>query len=110
MKVLRLAFCLFLLVSLTNCEKEPTSDLLSDEQIVPILADIHVAEAAMQNLVGITKDSMGNIYYRQIFELHDIDSAIYNKTMDLLRKDPIRLSKVYNEVVIYLEEKERSLK
>ena len=109
MKILRIAFCLFLLITLTHCEKESTSDLLSDEQIIPILADIHVAEAAMQNLVGITKDSMGNIYYQQIFELHDVDSTVYNMTMDIIRKDPVRLSKVYNEVVIYLEEKERSL-
>ena len=84
--------------------KEESKLAIKQNDLVPILADIHTAEAIAQPLDRKMKDSMVDFYYEQILEIHQVKKDDFDRTMEVLRKDPILTKKVYAEVVEYLKE------
>jgi len=103
-----ISFLGIILLSTFSCESE-TRLPIEEEKLVDILRDIHIAEAAMQNLIGVTKDSFGIIYYNQVLGLYGVERAVFDTTMERLRKDPERLSVVYEKVIKQLDLLEDSL-
>lgn len=81
-----------------------SSLLIQEDIMVDVIRDIHIAEAAMQNLIDITKDSIGEIYYDQVFEIHQVNKADFDSSMSILRKDPERLGIIYEQVLEELQE------
>lgn len=81
--------------------------LLSDEELIPILKDIHVAEALLTETVDRrAKDSFARLYYGQIFELHAIDSSVFNQSMNAYFTNPSGLDSLYQKVIdAIIEEK-----
>lgn len=100
---------LICLLFLLNCQSAEEPLPLSNEKLVRILADIHLAEAALQGLVGTTKDSFAQIYYNQVYTIHDTDSQLVNESLRILQRDPIRLEKVYEAVLDTLKKLETSI-
>jgi uncharacterized protein (DUF305 family) len=86
-----------LLFSLSSCEKEHKS-LIEDETMVNILIDIHFAEAAVQHLTGIVKDTTIRKYYRQIMEIHEVEQADFDSVYHTLGKDPEWMKSIYQRV------------
>ena len=68
------------LLSLAACENKPAELLISEEQLVPLLADVHIAEAAMQHLRGELKDSMADVYYQELCEIHEVTKEDFDQT------------------------------
>ena len=91
-----------LLFSFIACS-ERTPLLVEEDIMIDVLRDIHIAEAAMQNLVDLTKDSLGAIYYDQIFQMHQVNKEDFDSTMSILRKDPGRMGIIYDKVIEELE-------
>lgn len=104
-----LLFVLFL-TGLTACENKPSELRISEEVLIPILADLHIAEAAMQHLRGELKDSMAGVYYEQLYEIHNVNKKDFDHTMAILREDPIRLEQIYDKVIDHIAESEAKLK
>lgn len=101
MKKKLLAFFTILLISL-SCTKEEALPV-EEDKLVEVIRDIHIAEAAIQNLIGVTKDSVGEIYYDQIFEMHDVRKADFDSAMSILRTEPERFGLIYDEVLSDME-------
>ena len=89
----------FLLCTLFACQKAAPDLLIPEEKLIAILADTHLAEAAIQNLFKEVKDSMGEVYYQQICEIHEVSKADFEQTMSQLREDPLRLEQLYRQVM-----------
>lgn len=89
-----------------GCQGSPKEMPVKGEELIDLLVDIHVAEAAIQDLYGQTKDSVGRVYYQQVFHMHEIDSAIFDTTMAVLRRNPDYASRVYQQVMRVIEEKQ----
>ncbi|CAA6801650.1 MAG: Unknown protein [uncultured Aureispira sp.] len=84
--------------------------LLSEEELIPILKDIHIAEALLTETVDRRKkDSLARFYYGQIFELHQVDSATFNKSMHAYFTDPPALDSLYQEVIDAIGEEKKTL-
>lgn len=98
--ILLLVLSLFVCSNCNNNQSIP----LSEEKMVEIIRDLHIAEAAMQNLVGITKDSLGQIYYQQIFDLHEVNEVDFDTSIQRLRRDPTRLNQIYDKVLLSLDQ------
>jgi len=92
MRHIILLLALFIAVS---CEEEQAPLPLSEDTLIPVLIDIHVAEAALQNLRGNTKDSMANVYYDQICTIHKVDRALLDTTLSMLRNRPEQMQDIY---------------
>jgi hypothetical protein len=103
MKEKKLFLLLAGVLSFFSCNNQAVLPV-EEEKVIEVIRDIHIAEAAMQNLLDITKDSMGDIYYQQIFEIHGMNKADFDSSMIILRRDPERLGIIYDKVLQELEE------
>lgn len=84
---------------LLACGREENKIPMQESELVNLLIDVHVAEAAAQDLYGEIKDSVGRAYYDQIYQIHDIDQAIFDTTLAVLRRNPEYASRVYQKVM-----------
>ncbi|RMF31080.1 MAG: DUF4296 domain-containing protein [Bacteroidetes bacterium] len=103
--------CLALLLPLLLCfacrQKEERFPL-NDEQIVAILTDVHLAEAALANIGGPLKDSLAEIYYGQVFEIHQIDQTRFDSLMDYLQNHPVYMDSLYQRVLKRMEQQRQT--
>lgn len=101
---------LFLLTIFTflSCEKQVSqSDFqVEPEKMVIVLADVHIAEIAMQGMASERKDSMAQVYYSQIFEMHGVEEETFNHDLDIIRSNPKILKEYYTKVMELLNKKE----
>lgn len=74
--------------------------LLSDDELIPILKDIHVAEALLTEIVDRReKDSLARLYYGEIFRIHKVDTAVFNQSMHAYFTNPPALDSLYQAVM-----------
>ncbi|HHJ50722.1 MAG TPA: DUF4296 domain-containing protein [Phaeodactylibacter sp.] len=102
MKKLTVNFLGLLLLLLPACrsEKKQTTPLpMPEEKLVQVLTDVHLAEVAGQNLLGPARDSLETEYYRQIFRIHQADSAAFFQSLNILLKEPERAKEIYEKVL-----------
>ncbi|MBL7825534.1 MAG: DUF4296 domain-containing protein [Saprospiraceae bacterium] len=77
----------------------------TDTKLARIMADLYVAEAATTGLAGYSKDSLLKVYYAQVFEMHGVDAATYEKDLRLISIDLEHLKKVVAEAQELMVEK-----
>ncbi len=99
-----LAFLLIVVCAIA-CKRGPELPI-GDEKLVKVLADAHVAEAAVQNLSGLYKDSVKREYYNQIYEMHRISESDLRLALDILSNHPDKMEKLYRNVEKRLMEQE----
>lgn len=86
---------LTLAVLLVTCEgKSPEPRTLTDEKIARIMADLSIADAATNGLAGFAKDSLMQVYFKQVFEIHGITLEVYEKDLRILAKDLEQMERV----------------
>jgi hypothetical protein len=89
----------------------PADSLISQEKMALILSDIHLLEAAMSldrnQGDPVTLDPA--FYYKGIFEKYHITPALYERNLTWYRQNPDQLVKVYDRVVILLENRRNTL-
>ncbi len=100
----RLYYSLCCLLFFLTCQKTVSKYELPEEILTKVLADIHISEAAIQHLSLELKDSMAQVYYEQIIEIHGVDQALFEKDFQQLKQDPEKLAKVYDKVIKQLNE------
>ncbi|MEQ8703531.1 MAG: DUF4296 domain-containing protein [Phaeodactylibacter sp.] len=88
---------------LSNCESPKSKPKIPEAQLVSILADIHLAEAALQALRGTTKDSVSQLYYHQIYAIHQVDSATVQAALQEMREQPEGMKDLYDQVMERVE-------
>ena len=107
-KVLWKLLVVFLLI--LGCSKGKKDLFLSEEDLVNMLVEVHVAEAAIQDLYGGIKDSVGQEYYHQIYERYDLSNEKFDSTMAILRRDPKFAGKIYGRVMKVIDEKQDEIR
>lgn len=96
--------------SFTACSSDEPELKIPEDKLVKILVDVHVAEAGFQNLSGEVKDSIANVYYEQIAEMHQIDRVLLDSTIIQVRRDAIKLTSIYDKVLEELARQEATVK
>ena len=87
---------LFLLIS---CGEKEIPIPLSEEKMIAVLIDMHMAESMIEKLPVLDRDTVGNVYYRMIYRTHGISKEDFDESISILREDPVRLNKVYSEIL-----------
>jgi len=106
-----LFFLLFSAALVQACRQEAKAELLiPDDQLVDVLVDVHLAEAALQNRFGLAKDTLAERYYDKIFELHGIEQATFDETMERVRRDPEIAQRIYERVLEKLSAMEAEIR
>ena len=92
-----LALCCFF-----SCE-EKSPCTLSEAQMINVLTDIHIAEAASQSLLGLQKDSLLNEYYQQVYEIHGVVEAQFKECYSELQANPDALKLLLDSVLARID-------
>ncbi|MCH8903399.1 MAG: DUF4296 domain-containing protein [Bacteroidetes bacterium] len=95
----------------TNNTKDTHVNLLPEDQMISLLVDIHIAESAVQTF-KLNSDSAKTYlrtYYRQIFEIHQIDPDDFFKSFDYYESNPKQFEKLYEQVMVEMSKKEALL-
>ena len=56
---------------------------MDEDKMVRIMADLSIADAATAQMNGYAKDSLTKIFYDQVFEMHSVSAAQYEKNLRL---------------------------
>ena len=104
-----LLFSLALMLFL-SCQPEPEEMKLSTDVLVNVLSDVHLVEGALLSVRPSDKDSLRNLYYGQIYEIHGITAEVFEYDMKLLKSRPKVMESVYQEVMNELNKKELDMK
>lgn len=104
--IVKLIFLSILFViSFSYCKNDENGLLIPEEKMIAILADIHLAEAALKSIKKHKKDSLGSMYYEQIFTIHNISRDSFENDLHILRSTPDKLEKIYSKVLEQLNKK-----
>lgn len=99
----QLVFALLMLL-LASCqsgeEEAPQEPLpLQQEQLVSILVDVQLAEAALKAYKPETRDSLSRVYYERIAHLHGVSREEILRWLEEVNDDPKLMEEVYKQVL-----------
>ena len=107
----RLVLACLLLLSMAGCEENSKpKDLLSEEEMVNVLIDIHLTEG-MASSLPIPYDSSQVIYSlleQEVFVKHEVQDSVFTKSMIYYLQDPAIMDRIYARVVDSLVVRESS--
>jgi hypothetical protein len=97
------SYLLILVLPLHSCTDEADSPMFSEEKVVEVLADLHIAEAFLEHAASEMRDSLRIEYRAQISEIHGVDLEAFDVYVDELRAEPLEYERIYKLVVDRLE-------
>lgn len=80
-----------------SCQKKAEQPPLSDEKVSRVMADLFTAEAATNTLIGYQKDSLMQIYFKQVLEMHGVTKEDYEKSLMLIANDLPRMEEIVRQ-------------
>jgi DUF1680 family protein len=93
---------LLLLFACSNNSNSKPDNLLSKEQMVDLLTDLHLAEAKIQTLNFRSADS-GKVAYlqleEQVFANHKINKKDYDSSFSYYNKNLAELNEIYEKTI-----------
>lgn len=106
MKLKLFILLLFASNAFLSCKQEEIKLHIADEEMIKILTDLHISEAAILSLNQKIKDSISAVYYQQIFEIHGVTDSVFYNDLELLRKNSKKLEQIYQKVIVEIEQLE----
>ncbi|MEO1514355.1 MAG: DUF4296 domain-containing protein [Bacteroidota bacterium] len=87
------------LICLLGC-KEKVELSIDKDKFAVVLRDIHIAEAAANDIPDTKlKDSVLQVFYQQVYDMHGVDSTLIHDNINLMRTDPVLSREVYTKVL-----------
>ena len=109
MKGLKLFILSLLFVSSCKLNDTP-EDIIEQQKMVRIMADLHVMDGYMASLVYTdTLRVSGKNFYATVYNSHNTTKALYEKSLKYYSMDPVLLDSMYSRVEKLLTEKERRI-
>ena len=101
------AFILFVICSCTKPKVEIPAGVLHKEQMIPVLADVHIAQAA----AAMYQTSDSNRYSLQelmtnIYKIHHTTESQYDSSVAFYSKHPEIMEAIYDSVITVLSRKQ----
>ncbi|MDD4143080.1 MAG: DUF4296 domain-containing protein [Prolixibacteraceae bacterium] len=97
----------------SSCDKPPIekpADLISEDKMIVLLTDIHLAEATFMNRHYqdslISKSSSAN-FYHSVLGKHQVPDSVFEKSYVFYLSRPKKFEKMYRQVMNNLNEMEQ---
>lgn len=102
---------LIILIAFAGCqqEKSGSTGILSKEQMVSVLTDIHIAEAqvGMKNLPLDSSKKVFTSFEQEILKKYKVDNAVFKKSYQYYLKENLKeMDVIYSAVVDSLSMRE----
>ena len=98
----RVLCLLVMMLCLSGCSMRPWG-VLSRDEMVAVLLDVHVAEAAMKVVDTSAKRIERQEYYNTVFAKHNTTKEQFDKSLDWYARHPKVLVEIYDEVKVEAE-------
>ena len=92
----------FLLLLMSGCGMRPWG-ILSPDEMVDILLDVHISESAMKILDPTARRIEKQEYYNTVFEKHHTTKEQFDKSLDWYSRHPKALIAIYEDLKIEAE-------
>ncbi len=92
------------------CKPGIPKEIIQPKQMEKVLFDIHIVDGYLSNIPK--QDSAKTIaaaYYKGIYKKFEIDSALYNKSLNYYYKNPNELNNIYKNVLINLKKQREKI-
>ena len=102
-------FLVILMLSLACSSDRPPKGILSEDKIVEVLIDIHMAEG-MANSLSIPYDSSKKVYpllEKEVFLKHQVSDSVYMRSFEYYLRDSKTMERIYARTVDSLSVKEK---
>lgn len=76
---------------------------VSDEKMARIMADLSVADAATNGISGYDRDSLMQVYFNQVLELHGLTIEQHEKNLRVFANDSDRMKKLLEQAEMMLD-------
>ncbi|MGI8892979.1 MAG: DUF4296 domain-containing protein [Bacteroidia bacterium] len=94
---------LTLILTLFSCSEQEVSipdEIISREQMVQILAEMHIADASINyKSLGDTSRLNSAIIYRQVLNKYSVSAEHYRESYQFYLDHPKLINKMYDEVI-----------
>lgn len=101
---------LLLLCLFTSCNKSIPDDVIPLDKMIPIIEDVHIADAVLINNNVYAGKQEALSYYKYIYKKHQITQAKFEKSMEYYAQNPKKLRKSYSKILKRLETRDSLLK
>jgi hypothetical protein len=102
--------CLIILMAALafSCSDNVPKGILTEEEITPILVELHLAEAifSQRNSLEITRENYQEDLYLTILKKHKLDQKAFEASVLYYGKHPDKYKPIYDEVLNRLNEME----
>lgn len=72
------------------------------------MADLAIADAATTGLSGYTKDSLMQVYFKQVFDMHGTSAEVYENDLRIIASDLSKMELIVKSADDLLKEKTSS--
>ena len=83
---------------------------IPEKKMIDILIDVHLIEASLLGYSNEQKDSLTQLYYHQIYEIHSISEEEFLSEIKYLKRHPKYLGQIYEQVLEEIDKREAELK
>jgi len=109
MKFVRIAFAIFVLFLVTqscNQEKTKTFELIPQDTMAMVLADIHIADATLNVMMNSEKFTEIDDYYYSLLKKYGISRSRFDSSIAYYSIEPEAYAKVYENVMFIISQEE----
>ena len=90
-------FIITVIALLAACQQPiAVQEEVPEETVAKIMAEIALADGAVNALNGVKRDSLVREYYNQVYKINGIDLETHEKYLRILATDTERLERVVN--------------
>lgn len=100
-----------IIISLASCKNDTYLDIdMSDESLVALIQDMHIANAVIRKYKKENRDSIGQVLRKEMSNIHDISEERIDFVMEQLQRSPKKYLELEKLAVAGLKELKDSLK
>lgn len=88
----------------SNNPAATTTNVIPEAKMARILADLNIAEAATSRLNGYPKDSLMQVYFKQVLDMHSVTVEAYEMQLRAIASDPVQMENLLKNSETLLED------
>jgi hypothetical protein len=92
-----------------NYKPKYETPTIEKTKMADMVADVHIIESYIQNIDAKQRDSIKTVLYRELFEIHNIDTTEFYKNQQQYYTNPALVEDLYKDVLEKLNEKEKDV-
>ena len=87
-----------LVLAFVRCAKPAEQPTIPENEMARIMGDLIIADAATANFSGYQKDSLAQVYFKQVYDMHGVTLQTYEQNLRLYTKDLDKMERITKQV------------